>query len=189
MNSKHTLRFEFQCRRKICLRFSEIHCCTASGQKCFRLLRKSGSNILLQLFCNKFHRDEELQKQKVEDVRKCLLQRGVSIGNNTREVNLFDNMIFVHKLDLPIPPYQEECKKKILNAKNKKLTIDGVQISHPNDTKEKWISGREYVPSILLNNTEEYAELISAKKASKEERILLFIAKLCQLSLTQSFPY
>ena len=78
-------------------------------------------------------------------------------------------MILVHKLDLPIPPYQAKCKKKILNAKNNKLTIDGVQISHPNDIKEKWISGREYVPSIILNNTEEYAELISAKKASGRE--------------------
>ena len=73
-------------------------------------------------------------------------------------------MIFAHTLDLPIHPSQEERKSEILNAKHNKLIIDGVQIPHPNDIKENWITGSEYLPSIILNNIDEYAELSSAKK-------------------------
>ena len=71
---------------------------------------------------------------------------------------------------MPIQPSQEEREKEILNAKHKKLNIDGVQIPHPTDIKENWITGSEYLPSIILNNIDEYAELNSAKKASKEGR-------------------
>ena len=42
--------------------------------------------------------DEELQKWKVEDLRKYLLQRGVSINKNARKANLFKKVIFAHKL-------------------------------------------------------------------------------------------
>ena len=38
--------------------------------------------------------DEELQKQKVEELEKYLLQQGVPIGNNACEVNLFEKVIF-----------------------------------------------------------------------------------------------
>ena len=79
-------------------------------------------------------------------------------------------MIFVQKLDLPIHPSQEEREKEILNAKRNKLSIDGVQIPHPNNIKENWISAGEYLQSIVLKNIGEYSELNSAKKASREER-------------------
>lgn len=35
---------------------------------------------------------------------------------------------------------QGECKKEILNAKYNKLSIVGVQIPHPNDIRENWIT-------------------------------------------------
>ena len=49
-----------------------------------------------------------------------------------------------------------------------------MQIPHPNDIKENCFTGSEYLPSIILNNIDEYAELNSAKKASKEGKNLLF---------------
>ena len=118
--------------------------------------------------------DEELQKSKVEDPRKYLLQRGVPIGNNARKANLIEKVIFAQKLDLPIRPSQEERKKEILNAKHNKLSIGGVQTPHPNNIKENWIIGSECLPSIVLKNTGEYTESNSARKASKEGRNLLF---------------
>ena len=51
--------------------------------------------------------DEELQKWKVEDLRKYLFQRGVPLGNNARKANLIEKVIFAQKLDLPIQPSQE----------------------------------------------------------------------------------
>ena len=45
--------------------------------------------------------DEELQKWKVEYLRKYL-QRGVPIVNNAHKTNLFEKVIFAQKLDLPI---------------------------------------------------------------------------------------
>ena len=80
--------------------------------------------------------DEELQKWKVEDLRKYLLQRGVPIGNNVCKANLIEKVIFAHKLDLPIQPSQEERENEILNANHNKLSTDGVQIPHPNNIKE-----------------------------------------------------
>ena len=80
--------------------------------------------------------DEELQKWKVEDLRKYLLQRGVPIGNNACKTNLIEKVIFAHKLDLPIQLSQEERENEILNAKHNKLCIDGVKIPHPNNIKE-----------------------------------------------------
>ena len=68
-------------------------------------------------------------------------------------------MIFAQKLDLPIHPSQEEREKEILNAKCNKLSIDGVQIPHPNNIKENWINKSEYLPSIVLKNIDECAEL------------------------------
>ena len=35
---------------------------------------------------------------------------------------------------------QGECKKEILNTKYNKLSIVGVQIPHPNDIRENWIT-------------------------------------------------
>ena len=70
---------------------------------------------------------------------------------------------------------------KILNAKHNKLSIDGVQIPHPNNIKENWITGSEYLPSIVLKNINEYAELNSAKKASKEGKNLLFSGHVSQV--------
>ena len=49
-----------------------------------------------------------------------------------------------------------------------------MQISHPNNIKENWITGGEYLPSIFLKNINEYAEFNSAKKTSKEGGNLLF---------------
>ena len=55
-----------------------------------------------------------------------------------------------------------------------KFSIDCLHISHPNDIKESRITGVEYLLSNIMNNTEEYAELNSAKEALKEGRNLLF---------------
>ena len=41
-----------------------------------------------------------------------------------------------------------------------------------NDIKENWITGNEYLPTIILNNIKEYAELNSAKTVSKKGRNL-----------------
>ena len=82
---------------------------------------------------------------------------------------------------MPIQPSQEERENEILNAKHNKLSIDGVQIPHPNNIKENWITGSEYLPSIVLKNINEYAELNSAKKASKEGRNLLFSGHVSQV--------
>ena len=101
-------------------------------------------------------------------------------------------MIFAQKLDLPIHPSQEEREKEILNAKRNKLSIDGVQIPHPNNIKENWITGSEYLPSIVPKNTDEYAELNSAKKALKEGRDLLFCGHVMSVKfnpITSSLKY
>ena len=101
-------------------------------------------------------------------------------------------MIFAQKLDLPIHPSQEEREKEILNAKRNKLSIDGVQIPHPNNIKENWITGSEYLPSIVPKNTDEYAELNSAKKALKEGRDLLFSGHVMSVKfnpITSSLKY
>ena len=82
-------------------------------------------------------------------------------------------MIFAQKLNLPIQPSQEERKKEILNAKHNKLRSNAMQIPHP---KENWITGSEYLPSIVLKNIDEYAELNSERKASEEWRNLMFSA-------------
>ena len=110
-----------------------------------------GCNSLFQLFYNVF-----------------------PIGNNAHKANLIEKVVFAQELDFPIQSSQEEHKKEILNTNHSKLNIDGVHIPHPNDIKENWITGSEYLPSIILNNIDEYAELNSAKKASKEGRNLLF---------------
>ena len=76
----------------------------------------------------------------------------------------------------------------ILNTKHKKLSVDGVQLPHPNNIKENWIAGNEYLPNIILNNIDESAELNSGNKASKEERKFLFSRQIIHLSLIQSLP-
>ena len=96
------------------------------------------------------------------------------------------------KLDLPIQPSQEEREKDILNATHNKLSIDGVEIPHPNNIKENWIAGSEYLPSIVPKNTDEYAELNSAKKALKEGRDLLFSGHVMSVKfnpITSSLKY
>ena len=136
--------------------------------------------------------DKELKKWKVEYLRKYLLQRGVPIGNNARKANLIEKVIFAQKLDLPIQPSQEEREKEILNAKHNKLNIDGVQIPHLNNIKENWITGSKYLPSSVLKNIDEYAELNSAKKVSKEWRNLLFSGHVMSVKfnpITSSLKY
>ena len=83
-------------------------------------------------------------------------------------------------------------EKEILNAKHNKLSIDGLQIPHPNNIKENWITGSEYIPSIVLKNIAEYAEFNSAKKASKEGRNLLFSGHVMSVKfnrITSSLKY
>ena len=96
--------------------------------------------------------DGKLQNWNVDDLRKNLLQRDIQIGNNARQANLIQKVNSAQKLDLPIQHSQDEGEKEILNAKHNKLSIDGVQIHHPNGIKENWITGSEYLPSIILNN-------------------------------------
>ena len=67
-----------------------------------------------------------------------------------------------------------------------------MQISHPNNIKENWITGSEYLPSIVLKNIDEYAEFNSAKKASKEGRNLLFSGHVMSVKfnpITSSLKY
>ena len=97
--------------------------------------------------------DGKLQNWNVDDLRKYLLQGDIQIGNNVRKANLIQKVISAQKLDLPIQHSQDEREKEILNAKRNKLCIDGVQY-HPNGIKENWITGSEYLPSIILNNTD-----------------------------------
>ena len=101
-------------------------------------------------------------------------------------------MIFAQKLDLPVQPIQEEREKEILNAKHNELRIDCVQTPHPNNINENWITGSEYLPSIVQKNIDEYAELNSAKKASKEGRKLLFSGHVMSVKfnpITSSLKY
>ena len=73
-----------------------------------------------------------------------------------------------------------------------KLSIDGVEIPHPNNIKENWIIGSECLPSIVLKNIGEYTESNSAKKASKEGRKLLFSGHLMSVKfnpITFSLKY
>ena len=84
-------------------------------------------------------------------------------------------VICAQKLDLPIQPSQEQREKEILNAKHNKLSNHGVHIPKPNDIKENWITGNLYLPdrSIILNNTEEYAELNSANSSFSDQLMLV----------------
>ena len=89
-------------------------------------------------------------------------------------------------------PSQEEREKEILNTNHNKLSIDGVQIYHHHDIKENWITGSEYLPSIILNNIKEYSELNSEKKASKEGRNSLFPGHIMSVTfnpITSSLKY
>ena len=72
------------------------------------------------------------------------------------------------------------------------MSIDGVQIPYLNDIKENWFTGNEYLPSIILNDIEKYAELYSAKKSSKEGRNLLFSGHVMSVkfnTMTSSLKY
>ena len=95
--------------------------------------------------------DEELQKWKIEDLRKNLLQRGVPIDNNACKANLIEKVIFAQKFDFLIEPSQEH-EKEIFNANHNKLRIDDMQIPHSNDIKENRITGSEYLPRIISNS-------------------------------------
>ena len=121
-----------------------------------------------------FYSDEELQKWKVDDLKKYLQQRGVPIGNNIRKAVLVEKVIFAQKLELQILPSQGEREKEIALSKAQKLNIDGVQIPHPNEIQNNWMTGSEYLPSVLASNVENYAQLNTALKASREGRNLLF---------------
>ena len=90
---------------------------------------------------------------------------------------------FGTEVDLAIQQSQEEHEKEILNAKHSKLSIYGVQIPHPMTSKKNWITGSDYLPSIVLKNIDEYTELNSAKKASKEGRNLLFYGHVMSVKL------
>ena len=91
------------------------------------------------------------------------------MANNARKANLIEKVIFTQKLDLPIQPSQEEREKEILNAEHNKLSIDGVQIPHPNYIKENWITGSEYLPSIVLKSIDDQKILIDFEYHSKFE--------------------
>ena len=101
-------------------------------------------------------------------------------------------MIFAQKLDLPIQRSQQEREKEISNAKHNKLSNDGAQIPHPNNIKENWITGSEYLPIIVLKNIDRYAELNSAMKPSKEGKNLLFSGHVMSVKfkpITSSLKY
>ena len=131
--------------------------------------------------------DKELQKWKVEDLRKYLFQRDVPISNNASKENLIKKKIFLQNLDMLIQPRQGEREKEILNAKHNKFSIDGIQIPHPTDIKENW-----YLSSIILKNIDEYAGLNSAKKGLEEGKNLLFTAHVMSVKfnpITSSLKY
>ena len=96
-------------------------------------------------------------------------------------------------LDLPIQPRQEEREKEMLNASHDKLSIVSIQIPCPNSIKKDWITGSEYLASIILNNIDEDAEMNSAKKkASKVLKNLLFSGHVMSVKfnpITSSLKY
>ena len=92
-----------------------------------------------------FFTDEELQKWKVDELKKFLQQRGVPIGNNIRKAELVEKVNFAQRLELTILPSQEEREQEITSSKEQKLNIDGVQIPHPNEIKNNWMTGSEYL--------------------------------------------
>ena len=106
--------------------------------------------------------DKELQKWKVEDLQKYLLQQGVPTGNNARKANS------IHCANSAKPRRRRKGYFKY------KAQIEHWWRSNPNNIKENCITGSEHLPNIVLKNIDEYAELNSAKKASKEGRNLLF---------------
>ena len=72
------------------------------------------------------------------------------------------------------------------------MSIDGVQIPHPYKIKENWITRGEYLQSTVLKKIDEYAELNSAKKASREGRKLLFSGHVMSVKfnpITSSLKY
>ena len=72
------------------------------------------------------------------------------------------------------------------------MSIDGVQIPHPNSIKENWITGSEYLPFIVLKNIDKYPELNFAKKGSKEGRNVLFSGHIISVKfgpITSSLKY
>ena len=93
---------------------------------------------------------EELAQWKVEDLKNFLQERGVPINSNSsRKAQLIEKEIFAQKLELPVLPNQDARQQEISNSKLKKLNVDGVQIPHPTEIKDNWISGSEYLPSII----------------------------------------
>ena len=106
--------------------------------------------------------DKELQKWKVEDLQKYLLQQGVPTGNNARKANS------IHCANSAKPRRRRKGYFKY------KAQIEHWWRSNPNNIKENCFTGSEHLPNIVLKNIDEYAELNSAKKASKEGRNLLF---------------
>ena len=83
-------------------------------------------------------------------------------------------MNFAQKLGLTIQSSQEEREKQILNAKHNKLSIDGVQIPHPNNIKDNWITGSEYLPSIVLKNIDECRIEFSKESFKGREKLIIF---------------
>ena len=72
------------------------------------------------------------------------------------------------------------------------MSNDGAQIPHPNNIKENWITGSEYLPIIVLKNIDKYAELNSAMKPSKEGKNLLFSGHVMSVKfkpITSSLKY
>ena len=77
-----------------------------------------------------YFNDKELEKWKVGDLTKYLLQQGVPIDNNVCKAYFIEKVALAKKFNLPIQPGQER-EKEILNAKHNKLSIDGVKYLIP----------------------------------------------------------
>ena len=129
-----------------------------------------------------YFKDEELEKWKVGDLRKYLLQRGVPIDNNVCKAYFNEKVPFAKKFDLPIQPGQES-EKEILNAKHNKLSIDGVKYLIPMTSKKIGsleVNTYKVLFWIILMKMQNW---IRQRKIQGKEHC--FLAMWCQLSLTR----
>ena len=63
----------------------------------------------------KYLADEELQKWKVEGLKKYLPERVVLIGKKAGNAVLIEKVNFAQRLDLPVHLSQEEFERNVIN--------------------------------------------------------------------------
>ena len=120
--------------------------------------------------------DEELQKWKVEDLQKYLLQQGVPTGNNARKANS------IHCANSAKPRRRRKGYFKY------KAQIEHWWRSNPNNIKENCITGSEPYQILFWKILMNMQNWIRQRKLQRKGETYYFLATRCQSSLTQSFP-